>query len=168
MITFRPIEPCDLPLLKQWRNSDQIRNYVREYRLLNDSDQEKWYSSLIASRRTADSDQEILIMEDGTGNGIGVAGFTRIEWRNRKGELTFYCIKDELRKQALMAIISKGFNEFGFHKIYWPVYSHDPNIFIYQSILDTEAVLRDEYWWDGKWNDRIYLSKLNPVNLDKV
>lgn len=160
MITCRPIERTDLPMLKRWRNSTDVMPYVREYRFLTDHDQERWYSSYLASRRTSDFDQELLILE-WEGEAFGVGGFTRIEWKNRKAELSFYSINRDYIKEALTALIDKAFNEFGFHKIYWPVYSHDPNLETYSDIFHEEAVLCDEYYYNG-WQDRIYLSLLNP------
>lgn len=196
MITFKPIEKEDLPLLKQWRNSDCVRNYVREYRLLTDSDQETWYSSYISSRRKSDFDQEIMIMslEIETGfsttpleleihkiisnRQIGVGGFTSIQWRNQKAELTFYVapegrysvdgsIEKSLMYLSLKELLKKGFYEFNFHKIYWPVFGHDVNLATYQSIFKTEAVLKEEYFWNGKYYDRLYLSLLRS-EFDKL
>ena len=187
MITFRPIEKEDLGILKEWRNSEEVMPYVREYRYLNNTDQEKWYEGYLASRRKADFDQEIFIVQaEGpdieedqrsvfikgreamiepimTNVPIGVGGFTRIEWKNRKAELTFYLGKQDyenVRKAAIEKILEKGFKEFGFHKIYWPVYSHDPNLSAYNNIFDEKIILKEEYWYNG-WQDRIYLSKIN-------
>src|SRR3990167_7681837 len=159
MLTLRPIEREDLKILKIWRNQDCVRSTVREYRLLCDSDQESWYNAYLSSRRKSDFDQEILIIEgDGhyLGNGkiqfenkrcqncvpipIGVGGFTRVEWRNRRAELTFYLgdTKSEIyREECVHKLLEKGFNEFGFHKITWPVYGHDTNIQLYKTIFDT-------------------------------
>jgi len=168
MITFRPIDKEDLLTLKLWRNSDSVRPYVREYRYLNLSDQESWYESYLQSRRKSDFDQEIgFLMRQSDHLHIGVGGFTRIEWRNRRAELTYYTNPDIVWnstssiKAAIEFLINKGFYEFGFHKITWPVYAHDPHLDLYKSIFDVEAILKDEYFWDGKFQDRIYLSKLS-------
>ena len=168
MIKFRPIEKEALQILKKWRNSDNIMSFVREYRYLNDSDQERWFESYLTSRRRTDFDHEILIILNNNGM-IGVGGFTRIEWKNRKAELTLYFWKRDVVwywQQVIKSLLDKGFNEFGFHKITWPVYSHDPNLELYKTLFDVEAVLKEEYWYNG-WQDRIYLSKLNPIILDK-
>lgn len=179
MIVFRPIEKFDSDLLIAWRNSSFVMPYVREYRYLNDSDQEKWYQDYLTSRRKSDFDQELLVIEHhlekkssypssdrGHQTEIGVGGFTRIEWKNRKAEISFYIGLKEfefLIEPALKLLIEKGFKEFGFHKIYWPVYSHDPHLPIYKKIFDVEAVLKEEHWFEG-WKDRVYLSKLNSID----
>ena len=163
MIIFKPIEKYHLVLLKEWRNSDSVRPYVREYRLLNDSDQDAWYQYYLQSRLRSDWNQEIYMIHEDT-IPIGVGGFTRIEWRNRRSELTFYLGNpkfEEYIEDCLINLVEKGFREFNFHKITWPVYGHDPRLELYKGILDVEAILKEEYFWDGKFQDRIYLSKLN-------
>ena len=44
-IRLRAIELDDLPLLKKWRN--ELRYFFREYRLLTDANQLKWYNSCL-------------------------------------------------------------------------------------------------------------------------
>ena len=167
LISLDPIEKIDLTCMMIWRNSPSVYPYVREYRLLNEHDQEKWYESYLSSRRKSDFDQDIniLVYDDIP---IGVCGLTRIEWKNRKGELTFYIGDDEYRKESVIIksityLLNHYFSSFGLHKITWPVYSHDPNIAAYAKVMPCEAILKDEYWWNNKFNDRIYLSKINSA-----
>lgn len=96
---------------------------------------------------------------------IGVGGFTRVEWKNRKAEFSFYIGESEHRntetiKEALKLLLKKGFNEWNFNKVYWPVYEHDPNFYIYNQVFNLESVLKSEYYWSGKFQDRLYLSLL--------
>lgn len=164
MIAFRAIEKEDLEMLGNWRNSESVRSCVREYRLLSTNDQEMWYEHYQKTRRDSDWGQELMIMLK-DGNSIGAGGFTRIQWRNQKAELSFYIGVDGERNaltipEALRTLVRKGFHEFNFHKITWPVYGHDPNLDQYQKVFKTEAVLKEEYFWDGKFQDRHYLSLL--------
>lgn len=160
MIKFRAIEEDDLPMLKSWRNSDCVMPFCREYRYLSDYDQDKWFEAYQKSRRDSDWGQEIYIINC-CENDIGVGGFTRIEWRNRRAELTFYKSNNckELHfVDPIQELINIGFQRFNFNKITWPVYEHDPNLPIYKTILKEEAILKEEYFWDGKFWDRHYLS----------
>src|SRR3990167_9374477 len=118
MITFRAIERGDLTNLKNARNDRFVLPFVREYRHLNDSDQEAWYNSYLASRHKADFDQDInIIEEDNNGKILAVGGYTRIEWRNRRAEVTFYNVSahDIIIKDCLLEIVRTGFNHFNFH-----------------------------------------------------
>ncbi len=96
---------------------------------------------------------------------IGVGGFVRIEWRNRRAEFSFYIGDDKYRyptyiNEAINKLLSRGFYDYGFNKITWPIYSHDPSLDVYKETFKTEAVLKKEYFWNGKFQDRIYLSLL--------
>lgn len=164
MITFRSIEEKDLEIIKYWRNSPGVLPYVREYRLLSDYDQDKWFEAYQKQRRTSDWDQELMLILD-EDLSIGVGGFVRTQWRNRRAELSFFIGEDAARtkdiiKDSLESLIDLGFNTYGFNKITWPVYGHDPNLDIYKDILKEEAVLKEEYFWNGKFYDRHYLSIL--------
>lgn len=164
MIGLKPIEREDLEIIRILRNHEEIFPYVREYRLLSHDDQVEWYESYRKQRRRADWDTELMtIVEDH--RIVGVGGFTRIEWRNRRAEFSFFTLSRNVR-EPILELLRKGFHEFGFHKITWPVYSHDPRLPIYQQIFKVEAVLEEEYFWSGKFQDRIYLS-LTRREFDK-
>ncbi len=171
MIVFSSIEKNSLEPMKVIRNMNIP--FTREYRYLNDADQEKWYDSYLQQRRTSDWDTEVMIaLDDDDLGGVGkanqplykilaVGGFVRIEWKNQRAELTCCFAKrdDKVRnKQILLQILKKGFREYNFHKITWPVYEHDTNLELYQQIFTTEAILKEEYFWAGKFQDRHYLS----------
>ena len=170
-ISFRAIEMQDLEILKNWRNSNAVRNVTREYRMLSGTDQNAWYRRYLKNRRTSDWDEELMIVEL-DGRPIGAGGFTRIQWRSRRAELSFYVGEKKERnsiviKAAVIALLGKGFLEFNFHKITWPVYAHDVFLDQYQQIFETEAVLKEEYSWDGRMQDRYYLS-LTKKQFDEL
>lgn len=187
MISFRAIEKSDLPIIKVWRNSDDVMPYCREYRYLSDHDQEKWFESYQKQRRDTEWDQELMVITNRVTNetvyckecekerddavyyykkDVGVGGFTRIEWKNRKAELSFYLgdckigEREELFKASLLCLLEFGFNRFNLNKIYFPVYAFNPHLKLYQTIFKTEAILKQEYYWDDKYHDRYYLSLL--------
>ena len=102
----------------------------------------------------------------------GCGGFTRIQWRHRRAELTFYIGEDGFRtgpmvRETLLVLLRRGFLELGFNKVTWPVYGHDPSLDSYTSIFNTEAILKEEYFWDGQFQDRYYLS-LTRREFDKI
>ena len=171
MIIFRTIDEADLGLIKIWRNDPNVLNYTREYRLVTNRDQKEWYNKYSESRRGSDFDQELYMIcfrkdEKDAQINIGVGGFTRIQWHNRRGELSLYIAdlssrRHEIYDEVIFKLKEIGFKRFGFHKITWPVYGHDPNIELYKRHFDVEATLKEEYFWDGKLQDRIYLSSFS-------
>ena len=176
MIRMRAIETDDLNIMHRMRNHESVFPFVREYRWISREDQIDWFKAYRNQRRRADWDQELMIIEDWesdrgsktnrVGQTIGVGGFVRIEWRNRKAEFSFYTITSN-KEKAILEVLKKGFHDFNFHKITWPVYGHDPNLGIYRDIFSEEAVLKEEYFWEGKYHDRHYLS-LTRKQFDKL
>lgn len=167
-ILFKPIEKDDLDKLQSYRNDDRVRPFVREYRLLSQEDQAEWFRNYRESRHNSDWGQELMIIS--YGGTIAVGGFVRIEWRNQRAELSFYTPYIAMiskQMEMLEELVRRGFHEYGLNKITWPVYSHHPNLEHFKKLFRTEAILKEEYYWDGKFNDRHYLS-LTRKQFDKM
>ena len=159
-ITLRAIECGDLKMLQRWRNSPHVMPYCRQYRPLSMRDMEKWYEKLHEDKDYNLTNDLFIIEADG--NSIGVGGFVRLDWRNRKAELSFYvgeiakATKDIIVK-SILALMGYGFKTLGLHKIYFPVYATNPYLSIYKEVLKEEYRAKEEYYWDGKFHDRIIL-----------
>ncbi len=172
MIKFRAIEESDLSQMCLWRNAKDVFPFVREYRALSIDDQKEWFEAYRKQRRRSDWDQELMVMNYEGANDIGVGGFVRMEWRNRKAEFSYYIGNEHYRTkdiiwESIINLLTLGFNVFNLNKVYWPVYSHDPNIGNYTKIFKEEAVLKEEYFWDGEFKDRYYLS-ITKKEFDKL
>lgn len=164
MINLRAIEKSDLPLMKRWRNSDLVMPYCRQYRPLNEIDMLTWYERL-----TKDTQynliNDLFIITDND-EPIGVGGYVRIDWRNRKAEVSFYVgeaykYSEDIINQALLAIVDYGIKTLNLWKIYFPVYQGNPNLSMYKKILQEEYIAKQEYYWNGKYLDRIILVRYN-------
>lgn len=169
MIEFRAVEEADLSTLQTWRNSEDVSPYVREYRYLSMFDQKIWFENYQKQRRRSDWDSELMMIlyrDDKHENvypRIGCGGFVRMEWRNRKSEFSFYLGNKDFKNEdiiweSISNLLGIGFNVFNLNKVYWPVYGHDPNLKTYKEIFKEEAILKEEYFWMGKFQDRHYLS----------
>lgn len=174
MTDFRAIEREDLTRIKNWRNSAELSAFCREYRLLNDADQDAWFDSYQRARHDTDWGQELMMI-----NAESVGGFVRIQWRNRRAEVSYltnlphryihpqYEHASMAVKEEIMALLWKGFYDFGFNKITWPVYAHHPFLGLFKSIMVEEAILKDEYFQNGEFLDRHYLS-LTKKQFDRM
>jgi RimJ/RimL family protein N-acetyltransferase len=163
-IKLHAIEKSDLKLIQSWRNSDNVMPYCRQYRPLSVQDMENWFNTL-----KIDNDYNLvndMFMIYDINEPIGVGGLVRIDWRNRHGELSFYigntsyCTKEHIT-QSLLAIMEYAFQTLNLHKVYWPIYSFNPYLEIYEKVMEREYVGLREYYWQGKYWDRIILSKIN-------
>lgn len=159
-VTFKAIETEDLPLLQQWRNSPNVMPYCRQYRPLSMQDMTEWYDKLYKDKDYNLTNDLFLLMYENTP--IGVGGYTRIDWRNRKAELSFYVGEDtyrtkEIVSKTLICLVEYARKALGMHKIYFPVYSFNPYLPMYEKVLKREYTAKEEYFHEGKWHDRIIL-----------
>lgn len=154
-ITLDSIEAEDLITLQCWRNSANVMPYCRQHRLLTLDDMEEWYE-------TGDRDNLFLIRCDG--KPIGVGGLVRVDWRNRKGEVSFYvaekCNNDDI-KTALNMVLYYGFATLQMWKIYFPVYAFNPRLGLYKEVMIHEYTAQKEYYYEGKYYDREVLVAYN-------
>jgi hypothetical protein len=47
IVGLRAIEKSDLPILQNWRNRPELRQYFREYKELNSDKQNAWYERFV-------------------------------------------------------------------------------------------------------------------------
>ena len=160
-ITLRAIEEHDLPLIQSWRNSNYVMPNCRQYRPLSYEDMLRWYKTQRDDDYNLSQDLFIIVCDN---KDIGVGGFTRIDWRNRKGEVSFYIgdissMAEETVKLALSHIIQYGLATLCLRKIYFPCYEFNPYLPYYKEVMNEEYIAKSEYYQDGKFWDRIILSK---------
>jgi len=164
MITLRAIEKEDLNMLKRWRNSQGVLPWCRQYRGLSYDDMVTWYDGLTKDKQYNLINDLFIIEWDGTP--IGVGCYVRIDWRNRKAEVSFYVGEDTRRtsqviNQALLAVVEYGLSTLNLWKIYFPVYQGNPNLSMYEKVLEREYVAKQECYWNGKYLDRLILVRYN-------
>lgn len=163
VINLRPIEKTDLDQIQKWRNSGNVMPNCRQYRQLSKEAMSNWHDSLTNDKDyNLTNDLFIIEYKEEITKDIGVGGFVRIDWRNRKGELSFYVgesayCNESVFNLAIPALLEYGFKTLGMHKIYFPVYSFNPYLLIYNKILKEEYVAKEEYYWKGKFYDRVIL-----------
>ena len=147
-------------MIQIWRNSDLVMPYCRQYRPLSMKDMERWYDKLHEDKHYNLTNDLFLIKHEG--EPIGVGGLVRIDYRNRKAEISFYFAYEmapEIIKLALTSIIRYGFTTLNLRKLYFPCYSFNPRIPIYEEVMEAEYVAEEEYYYEGKYYDRIVLVK---------
>ena len=159
-VGLNPIELEDLPLLQSWRNSLEVMTNCRQYRPLSMKDMEKWYDGL--TRDTSFNLNTDLFILNYNRVKVGVGGLVRIDWRNRIGELSFYIGLARYRNKKvigklLLSVVGYSFSTLGLHKVVFPVYSFNPLLPIYETLLKREYVAKSEYYHNGKFHDRIIL-----------
>jgi len=168
---LRALEESDLPTLQSWRNNESFRKYFREFRELTLNDQKNWFDSYVVR-----NDRSLMfgIIETKTNKLIGVCGLCYINWVYGNADLSLYIGKDNIyidtqkdgfAWQTLDILFEYAFNRLNIHKIWTEIYEFD----LLKSKLYNEygfskdAVLRDNYFYDGKYQDSHIYSILAPT-----
>ena len=158
-INLRALELEDLKQLRDWRNSPHMRQYTREYRLLNMENQIQWFKSLTNDRSnimfsiTTKKPQEAL---------IGVCGLTHIDWKNRNAEISIYLGEKKWQRKgyasdALQALIRYGLFELGLHRLYAIIFQYNKESikFFEKNGFEFEGLHKEARYWNGKYHDEL-------------
>lgn len=157
------IEKSDLETLRNWRNNPEFRKYFREYRELNTVQQEIWFEQKVLNdpstimfsiRKIPDSDL------------IGCCGLAYINWVHRHADLSLYIGLDDsyidkkgYAHESCALLFQYGFDQLGLNKIWTEIYEFDyQKKELYEQLgLKVDGVLRENYFYDGRWwNSLIY------------
>lgn len=113
-----------LDWLRTWRNDATIRARTREWKLLNNIDQKKWYaqihdrpkwpehlmfsieikesfSNIIGNSKEAASLSNVLDLNSEAWFMCGICGLTNIDWINRSAELSFYIGSEKYQRRSI-------------------------------------------------------------------
>ena len=160
------IEKDDLEQLKAWRNNPEFRKHFREYRELNLRQQELWFEDKVVKDPTT---LMFAIRDMKSSQLLGCCGFVYINWVHRHADLSLYIgwedayIDDQgYAQESCKLLMNYGFNELGLNKIWTEIYEFDEKKkMLYKKFeFKQDGLLRENYWFDGRWWDSIILSKL--------
>lgn len=160
------VEREDLKTLMKWRNREDFRKYFREYREINYDMQEKWYRNrvmedpstiMFAVRRSADDEL------------LGCCGLCYINWVHRHADLSLYIgfrevyIDEEgYARESCELLLNYGFNRLGLNKLWTEIYEFDAGKKkLYDGLgFQVDGILRQHYFYDGRWWNSLILSLL--------
>ena len=173
-VRLRGIELEDLPLLKKWRN--ELRHFFREYRLITDAHQLKWYNSIQDDKRFIHYAIDVWDGEDWCL--IGSCNWSNIDWVNRHAEVGRYIGDPEYRGKGyglkmtieLHRIVFQDLNMNTVRGEMWAYNTHNidflskfgykvvgryRNAMFYQGrFWDSVLVDMTSEEWDVLWNDK--------------
>lgn len=168
-LSLRSIEEKDLSQLKTWRNKEHFRKYFREYKELNQHHQTEWFIKYV----TKDFNTIMFgIEENDTTALIGVCGLCYINWIHRNADLSIYIGKDDiyidtkkggLAWETLDLLFKYAFCQINLHKVWTEIYAFDKDKHqLFEKYgFSKDAILRDNYFYDGKYMDSHIYSILN-------
>lgn len=167
MIYLKAIEEHDISQLMEWRNLPEYRKHFREYREVNYVMQKKWFDNIVCNDKNTIM---FSIFNRKTNQLIGCCGLCYIHWIHRYADLSLYIGKDEVyidsdgfAKEACELLFCYAFKELNLHKIWTEIYEFDlKKKMLYNSLgFKQDGLLRDNYFYDGKWWNSIIMSLLS-------
>jgi RimJ/RimL family protein N-acetyltransferase len=165
IVFLSAVERSDLEQLKEWRNNYDFRKNFREYREINNENQEIWFNKTVVN----DKNTIMFSIRDIQNNELlGCCGLCYINWIHRYADLSFYIGKGnsyvdvKYAPDAVKTLIKYAFNEIGLNKIWTEIYTFDnKKIEFLQNLgFKKDGQLRENYFYDGQWWDSIILSLL--------
>ncbi|MBC8588316.1 GNAT family N-acetyltransferase [Paratissierella segnis] len=165
------VEREDLPILRKWRNKEEFRKYFREYREISSEMQNNWFDSKVLN----DPNTIMFSIRDIiTDELLGCCGLCYINWVHRYADLSLYIGFEDsyidengIAEESCKLLFKYGFNELGLNKIWTEIYEFDIKK---KKLYDTmnfklDGVLRENYFYDGRWWNSFVLSLLEKDYL---
>ncbi|AIW41940.1 GNAT family protein [Paenibacillus sp. FSL M7-0802] len=165
-VALRAIERVDLAQLLEWRNNAELRQYFREYRELNQYNQEKWFETKVVN----DINTIMFAIEDyKVQKLLGACGICYIDWINRNADFSIYIgfqdlyIDKHYALDAAKMLINYAFSELNLHRLWCEIYEFD---FKKKEMLERvgfqlDGRHRQTHWSHGKWSDSLFYSLLS-------
>ena len=167
LVSLHAVEKEDLQQFRNWRNNPDFRKHFREYRNLNMRQQEIWFEEKVVKDNTTlmfsircNEDNELL----------GCCGFVYINWVHQHADLSLYIgwnnayIDEEgYAEESCRLLLDYGFNELRLNKVWTEIYEFDEKKkALYDKFgFHQDGLLRQNYWYDGKWWNSMIISLLN-------
>ena len=166
LVALHAVEKEDLSQFRDWRNNSDFRKHFREYRELNMRQQEFWFEEKVIKDPTT---LMFSIKRNDDNELMGCCGFVYINWVHRNADLSLYIgwqnayIDEEgYAEESCHLLLDYGFNELCLNKVWTEIYEFDEKKKALYDKFDfhQDGLLRQNYWYDGKWWDSRILSLL--------
>ncbi len=157
---LRPLERSDLALKVKWLSDPVVRETLLLQFPVSLAETEDWFERI----RKDPTRRDFLIVLKETGAPIGYAGYTSIDWVNRKGE-PFIAVGDRevwgkgLGTEVVHKLLDYGFNELGFNRQFAFLLANNPAALKMdlRAGFKEEGLLKQDVFLHGQYVDRIML-----------
>ncbi|WP_445386347.1 GNAT family N-acetyltransferase [Robiginitalea sp. IMCC44478] len=163
-----PIRNEDRYSIMKWRNEQLY--HLRQASPLTPADQDAYFRDKV-SKLFSDPQPEQLLFSYLEGDQcIGYGGLVHINWVDKNAEISFLINTDleedyfEIHWSIFLGLIEQlAFNELELHKIYTYAYDLRPRLYdvLEKCNFKREATLKEHCFFDNKYIDVIYHSKIN-------
>jgi len=160
------IEREHLKQLMDWRNKPECRKHYREYRELNTAMQERWYEEKVLKDPATIMFSIKRLKDDEL---LGCCGLVYVNWVHRYADLSLYIGWNDsyidnkgYAEESCRILFNYGFKELCLNKIWTEIYVFDDKKKkLYDKLgFKIDGILRQNYFYDGKYWDSYILSIL--------
>ncbi len=161
-IKLKPLELKDIDHIMTWVNDPEViknlqhfdKKFIRE-------DEEIYVNKILASKN------DFVFSIFAGSEYIGQCGIHQIAWENKLGRLSLV-IKQEFwnkgyAQKVLPMLVDQAFKKLRLHKVYLMHWRENKKAgHLYKKVgFNKEGVLKDEYFWQGKYHDMVRMAMIN-------
>lgn len=164
-VTFRRVAKKDLKIIRDWRNSEEIRRFNTQFTLLNMKDQEKWFDEI-----SQPNTKRCMFMIIYKRKPIGICGLIHYNAKNRCADVAIIIGETKMQDKglgvkSLKILIEHGFKKLRLHRIGAEIFEYNlKSLKLFENLnFKREATLRECLWRDGKWWN-VYLYSIIRTN----
>ena len=157
-----PLKLDDVDNIMTWVNDlEVVKNLQHFDKQFTRKDEEIYVKKMLASK----NDRVFSIFNDK--EYIGQCGIHQIAWENKLGRLSMVIKREHWNKgyaqKVLPMLIDHAFKNLGLHKVWlmrWKENKKAEHLY-YKLGFKKEGVLKDEYFWQGKYHDMVRMAIIN-------
>ena len=168
-IGFRPVEKCDLELIRKLRNHPSTYLYLTDVTQINPDMQDRWFESISKAKDKAyfsifKEEKDFPVSYEG--EFLGLIRTDQLDYINRSIRVGCDIVPEQRGKgygtKAFEMILKFHFDHMGMHRI-WLLTLENNEIArrLYKNArLKEEGLFREAIWRDGKWHNLVVMSIL--------
>lgn len=142
----------NFPQLRMWRNDERIHSFCRQNKFITQDDQEEWF----AKQRKDPSIRMFCVKTCMSGQLVGVAGLTSIDYINSRAEFSLYIGPEHQRKgyaeDALKCLFTDGFRTLNLHQIWGETFDGNVALKLFEKLgMKVDGIRRDFYYKNGRY-----------------
>ncbi|OGN06498.1 MAG: hypothetical protein A3B86_03565 [Candidatus Yanofskybacteria bacterium RIFCSPHIGHO2_02_FULL_38_22b] len=166
-IKMSPLKLGDVNYIMTWVNDHEIVKNLQHFdKKFTRKDEEKYVKKILNSKND-------FVFSFFTKNEeyIGQGGIHQIAWENKLGRLSIIIKREHWNKgyaqEILPALVNYAFKELKLHKIWLMHWKENKKAgHLYKKLgFIKEGVLKDEYFWQGKYHDIIRMAVIRTTRL---
>lgn len=165
-LIMKPLKRSDTDNIMTWVNDPEVvRNLQHFNKKFTKQDEQKYVKKILSSKN-----DYVFSFFKKTKEYIGQGGIHQIAWDNKLGRLSIIIKREHWNKgyaqEILPALVNHAFKNLKLHKIWLMHWKENKKAgHLYKKLgFVNEGVLKDEYFWKGKYHDMIRIAILDKSN----